>query len=206
MWPSADGRGRLRAAMAGVIALGGTAASADDMDALMQREPWESCSYCHGADGRIDDPQVPPLAGQSAAYLVKQLGDFRSGRRVDPSGLMGSAMFLLDAADDARVAAYFAALPAPTHAPGPAQATGARLFRGSAPGVAACQGCHQPGMREASLAVPRLEGLSAGYLARQLRRFRAAERRNDPAGLMRGVAATLSDIDIDALADYLGRR
>ena len=39
------------------------------------------CFVCHGADGLAKVPDAPNLAGQNAAYLVKALEDFRSGRR-----------------------------------------------------------------------------------------------------------------------------
>jgi cytochrome c553 len=45
--------------------------------------------------------------------------------------------------------------------------------------------------------------MSAGYIGRQLRRFRAGERHNDPDGSMRSVAQKLSDAEIQAVAQYL---
>ena len=42
-----------------------------------------SCSGCHGADGNSVVPNFPKLAGQHAAYIEKQLKDFRGGFRKD---------------------------------------------------------------------------------------------------------------------------
>ena len=42
-----------------------------------------SCVGCHGADGNSVVPNFPKLAGQHAAYLEKQLKDFRDGFRKD---------------------------------------------------------------------------------------------------------------------------
>lgn len=39
------------------------------------------CMACHGEDGIARDKDVPHLAGQNYAYLVKQLRDFQKGRR-----------------------------------------------------------------------------------------------------------------------------
>ncbi len=39
------------------------------------------CSGCHGPAGVSSSPANPNLAGQKKAYLVKQLMDFRSGKR-----------------------------------------------------------------------------------------------------------------------------
>ena len=43
------------------------------------------CSACHGALGVSAIPTYPSLAGQQAAYVVKQLKDFQSGARKDPT-------------------------------------------------------------------------------------------------------------------------
>lgn len=42
-----------------------------------------TCVGCHGADGNSMVPNFPKLAGQHAAYLEKQLKDFRDGFRKD---------------------------------------------------------------------------------------------------------------------------
>ncbi|PPD16410.1 MAG: cytochrome C [Methylobacterium sp.] len=39
------------------------------------------CMACHGDDGIAKDREVPHLAGQNYAYLLKQLHDFQKGRR-----------------------------------------------------------------------------------------------------------------------------
>ena len=53
-------------------------------------------------------------------------------------------------------------------------------------------------------AVPRLQGQSAVYVAKALRDFRSGTRGNTSnAAIMHGVAKTLDDADIQALADYL---
>ncbi|CAB9538539.1 Cytochrome c4 [Bathymodiolus brooksi thiotrophic gill symbiont] len=41
------------------------------------------CAGCHGATGKSAIPIYPNLAGQQAAYTVKQLKDFQSGARKD---------------------------------------------------------------------------------------------------------------------------
>jgi len=43
------------------------------------------CSACHGAAGISAVPTYPNLAGQKVAYLVKQLKDFKTGTRNDPT-------------------------------------------------------------------------------------------------------------------------
>ncbi|AYQ57484.1 Cytochrome c4 [Bathymodiolus thermophilus thioautotrophic gill symbiont] len=43
------------------------------------------CAGCHGVAGKSIAPIYPHLAGQQAAYIVKQLKDFQSGARKDPT-------------------------------------------------------------------------------------------------------------------------
>lgn len=43
------------------------------------------CSSCHGDLGKSTIPTYPSLAGQNAAYTVKQLKDFQTGARKDPT-------------------------------------------------------------------------------------------------------------------------
>lgn len=66
------------------------------------------CSACHGAAGISAVPMYPNLAGQKEAYLVKQLQDFKSGKRNDPT-MKGMVASLSDA-DMADLAAYYASL------------------------------------------------------------------------------------------------
>ncbi len=51
---------------------------------------YEMCSGCHGANGEGGDAG-PRLAGQHSAYLIKRLGDYKSGAASDESmkGIVG---------------------------------------------------------------------------------------------------------------------
>ena len=65
-----------------------------------------SCAACHGASGNSTNPLWPSLAGQNAAYLEKQLKDYRDGRRQDP--IMAPMATALSDTDIADLAAYYA--------------------------------------------------------------------------------------------------
>ncbi len=67
-----------------------------------------TCAACHGQKGISQNPMWPNLAGQQAQYLVKQLKDFKSGARKDPS--MTAMVAPLSAADIENLAAYFNSL------------------------------------------------------------------------------------------------
>ncbi|EKP0278206.1 c-type cytochrome [Aeromonas bestiarum] len=66
------------------------------------------CSACHGVEGKALIPNYPHLAGQNAAYLVKQLKAFKEGSRKEP--LMLPFMAPLTEADMENLAAYYASL------------------------------------------------------------------------------------------------
>ncbi|MEM7136004.1 MAG: c-type cytochrome [Myxococcota bacterium] len=66
-----------------------------------------SCSACHGSALQGDAnrmPETPRLRGQGEAYLARQLQDYRSGRRADPSGAMNALAQSMTDEDIARIA------------------------------------------------------------------------------------------------------
>lgn len=91
-----------------LLALGGAMQSHAAGDAAAGKTKAATCSGCHGANGISANNAWPNLKGQKADYLVKQLKDFREGRRNDPM-MSGMAKGLSDA-DIANIAAYFASL------------------------------------------------------------------------------------------------
>jgi cytochrome c553 len=167
------------------------------------------CAACHAADGNSVAPANPKLAGQFPEYLHKQLANFKAqggkkAERVDP--IMGGMVAGLSDGDMRNVAAYYAAQKLQ-----PAKATsqdlaaaGQKLWRGgnAASAVPACAGCHGPDGAGIPAQYPRLAGQYAAYLETQLKQFRAGARANDPNGMMRGVAARMTDQEIKAAAEY----
>ena len=77
-------------------------------DAAAGKAKAATCAGCHGANGVSAVPMYPNLAGQKEQYLIKQLKDFRDGKRNDPI-MAGMAKPLSDA-DIADLAAYYASL------------------------------------------------------------------------------------------------
>ena len=70
-----------------------------------------SCASCHGA-GLRGQADVPPLAGRSPTYLVRQLYDIRHGRRTGVAvAPMEPVVASLDLDDMIALAAYAASLP-----------------------------------------------------------------------------------------------
>ena len=63
------------------------------------------CAACHGETGTSPNDIWPNLAGQKAAYLAKQMKDFRDGNRKDP--MMSPMAASLTDEDIDNLAAYY---------------------------------------------------------------------------------------------------
>lgn len=161
------------------------------------------CAACHSADGNSMIPLNPKLSQQHPEYTVKQLQEFKSGKRANPV-MSGFASQLSDA--DMRNVAYFlASKPA---APGFAKeketaGLGEKIYRGGIADrqIAACAGCHSPNGSGMPAQYPRLSGQHADYTASQLTQFRDGVRKNSLQ--MNQVAAKMNDREIKAVADYI---
>jgi len=167
------------------------------------------CAACHAADGNSSIAANPKLAGQIPEYLHKQLVNFKpqgGNKAVRDNVVMAGMVANLSDGDMRSVAAYFASQKLRPAAAGSKElaAQGQKLWRGgnAASGVPACAGCHGPDGAGIPSQFPRLSGQFAEYVDAQLRLFRAGGRVNDPNGMMRGVAARLSDQEIKAVAEY----
>ncbi len=196
------------AGLAVAVLLAGTPLARADTLVTNGEAPWEMCGECHGLTGVSAVPRFPHLAGQDRAYIEKQLRDFRAGHRANDGGQMSGSVAELTEDGIARTAAYFSAQPPPAGAAraGDPQAWPRRARQliedgDRDAGIPACRSCHAPA--NTSAGAPFLTGQHAAYLVKQLEDFRAARRGNDAAGIMRAVAARLSDAEIAALAEAL---
>ncbi len=77
-----------------------------DGDAAKGKAKAAMCAGCHGPDGNSVNPLWPKLAGQHAAYLVKQLQAFKGGQRNDP--MMKPMVAALSEVDMQNLAAFYA--------------------------------------------------------------------------------------------------
>ncbi len=167
------------------------------------------CVACHMADGNSAQPENPKLAGQFSEYLYKQLTNFKpqgNAKAERENAIMAGMVAALSDADMRNVAAFYAGQ---TLRPAAAQdknlaAMGQKIYRGGNPktGVAACAGCHGPTGAGIPKQYPRISGQFAQYTEAQLKAFRSGARANDPNGMMRGVAARMTDQEIKAVAEY----
>jgi cytochrome c553 len=161
------------------------------------------CAGCHGADGNSGTPAYPKLAQQHPEYLVKQLQEYKSGKRANAI-MVGFATALSE--EDMKNIAFW--VTSNKAKPGAATdkdmaALGEKIYRGGIQErqIAACAGCHSPNGAGIPAQYPRLSGQHAEYTAAQLTYFRDGIRKNNIQ--MTQNAAKLNDREIKALADYI---
>jgi len=161
------------------------------------------CVACHAVDGSRGAPSFPILQGQHPEYLVKQLVEFKSGKRKN-AVMLGFASNLSDA-DMRNVSAFYASKKAKDGfaTNKDTVALGEKIFRGgiAAKSVPACAGCHSPNGAGIPAQYPRLNGQHSDYTKAQLTAFRQGDRAN--SAQMTSISANLSDKEIAALSDYI---
>jgi cytochrome c553 len=160
------------------------------------------CAACHGANGRIETPLTPVLAGQPSLYVITQLFLFREGRRSNVA-MTAVAKTLTD--DDLRGFSEFIATLPPV--PPPPLATPPdpiRMARGQALAEQhKCVFCHGAGLGGGQQ-VPLIGGQHEDYLQVSLRGFHSGSR----PGYTQAMTAAVSQIppeDLDTVAYYVAR-
>jgi len=168
------------------------------------------CAACHASDGNSQISANPKIAGQFYEYLYKQLLNFKpqGGKKAERDNpVMAGMVANLSAADMRNVAAYYAGekLKPAAATDKELAALGQKIYRGgnAATAVAACAGCHGPAGVGIPAQYPHISGQFAEYIVVQLKAFRAGTRANDPNGMMRSVAARMTDREIQAVAEYV---
>lgn len=200
----------------GASAQGPEASAAGELDGkkLYARR---SCIACHGKNGQKAIQDYPALAGQRADYMVAQIEDILSGKRVggqDASGNprskgMRGALIAPDGArriteDEVKaVSAWLESIPSL-----PPDSTEAPLDADKAAAAAAmfserCEACHGPGGREPQEGFPRIAGQKKAYVIAQLKDIKEKARTNGQSEVMLPIVEELSDADIELLAAYV---
>jgi len=161
------------------------------------------CASCHGADGQgFPDGSTPRIAGQHFRVLVKQLVDFRYGKRWDFRMQQRANRHLGASQDIADVASYLSAQPRGSYTgavdPG-SLSLGASLFKAN------CASCHgERGEGDEARAVPVLAGQHPAYLLRQI--YDAVDERRPQ--LARPHSPAIKPLDFEqlrAVAEFLSQ-
>lgn len=175
-----------------------------------------TCVACHGVDGNSVVPTFPKIAGQGAPYIVKQLQDYKSGKR--NNAIMMGISSQLSEENMIDLAAYYSSQKisenvAKTDAESLKLAE--KIYLGGKEEVTACIACHGPkGKGMPSAKFPSIYAQHAEYTESQLKKFRQyslnimleenkEQRANDEAQMMRSIAKHLSDNEIKALSQYI---
>lgn len=182
-------------------------AAAKPGDATAGQAKAAACGACHGVDGNSSDPQYPKLAGQSEQYIVRQLENFKSGKRQNPI-MLGMATPLSEQ-DMHDVGAYFASkTPLPGVADQALVEHGQKLFREGdvKRGIPACMACHSiDGRGNPGAEYPQLESQHAQYVETQLKAWHDGDAWGTDAHsqIMPAIARKLDTNDIAAVASYI---
>jgi cytochrome c553 len=162
-----------------------------------------NCTMCHGAQG-ISASDAPNLSGQYPEVVMKQLHDYKAGKRASP--IMAALAQKLSDRDIDDLASYYAYLPKARTAPTTYDESLPALVRVGAPmrNIAPCISCH--GGVDQKLGAPWLEGMPKSYLVGQLQAFRTGERSNDVEAQMRNVVRAMTDAEIDEVSSFYARK
>ena len=193
----------LAACAASAIAAEATKPAAKPDLAKGQATATNVCAACHTSDGSRGSPANPILQGQHPEYLVKQLTEYKTGKR--KNAIMSGMAAALSEDDMKNVAAFYASKAAkPGFAKNKATVElGEKIYRGGIAdrSIPACAGCHSPNGAGLPIQYPRLAGQHADYTEAQLIAFRGGVRMNSVA--MTGIAAKMNDREIKAVSDYI---
>lgn len=177
------------------------------------------CFACHGPNGNAVVPTFPNLAGQRVDYLYHRLDAFKHAKPTDPYTAQVPMLGMVAPLDDSdlrNLAAFFASQ-VPTAVAAAAASTNAEkgeaIFRRGDParGIPPCAGCHgaeADGVAATNgnqyLAWPALRGQHAAYVVSRLTNFRnGLPNHSSNDFIMQGVARTLDDDSIQAIAQWL---
>lgn len=156
-----------------------------------------TCMGCHGVPGyRNAYPsfRVPRLGGQRAEYLVDALTAYKEGRRPHPT--MQAQGGSLSDEDILDISAWFQG---ETPADDTVTAEEAQGFDA----IQTCLACHGTGGAVVIPRPPVLSGQQADYLVHALKQYKNGER---PGNVMNAFATSLSDADMQRLAEFYAER
>lgn len=167
------------------------------------------CQGCHGEHGKSLEPLIPSLAGQYGDYIAKQVRNYQAGTRSHQ--IMNAMAATLSEQDLVDVAAYFASQPKMKGEGGTDNPVGKDIFlHGDTSKMRlACVSCHGvkgKGMEAKISMFPVIGGQQKTYIRLQLINFRDGYRNNSPGDIMNRIASSLTDDEIEAVAEYVSEQ
>ena len=149
----------------------------------------------------------PRLAGQYAGYIRKQVIDYQARTRKDDT-MEGMADTVTEKQDLEDIAAYFASQKPMRGDTSTSSFPGKYLYinGNAATNLYGCINCHGEngkGKSPNNSVFPVIGGQHKDYLVKQMNDFRSGSRSNDPAGMMGDIAEKMTDVEIEAVSEYL---
>ena len=193
-----------------------TAFASDTAEAIKQRigsgnpvagkSKSELCQGCHGEDGNSLEGLIPKLSGQYSVYISKQFRNFQTGAREHQ--IMSAMSVIISDAELVDIVAYFASQKQMSgNGKGGNQFAKNLFSKGDkARNILPCESCHGvngKGKAPNIATYPVIGGQHKAYLHAQLINWRSGERSNSPDGVMNKITKSLTDAEIDTLADYI---
>ncbi len=206
----------LAALISGFALFAALPALADDIKDGEKVYKTKTCVACHGPRGQRPIQSYPALAGQNEKYMLTQLKDIKSGKRIgSPDPVTGhpfvqgmvDIMHLVDDNDLKLVAKYLAAQDPGKIKPLDPVPTTEELDAGAAAYKSlGCTACHgKDGSKPTTKNYPFLAGLQRDYLVRQMTEMRDKVRVNGQSKLMFGTIKKADDDQIMAVATWLSQ-
>ena len=167
-----------------------------------------ACMECHRLKGGgMPSIGSPRIAGQTRQYIAREIREVQEGKGYGP--VMAGVVENLSEHDIEAVALYYSRARTPkareTEPPSSARmALGKKIaHRGIwKRNIPACVQCHGVNGSGVPPLFPYIAGQNRTYLMRQLIAYAFLERKDDPQGLMRGIARRLSAGERKAVAEY----
>jgi len=166
----------------------------------------QMCQGCHGVNGNSTDEMIPKLAGQYDEYVIKQMHNYQSGIRSHE--IMNGMAAPLSEKDLADIAAFFADQPIMKGSVAAPNEKGKNIYiHGKiSEMVMTCVYCHGDGgkgINPSTGMYPVIGGQHKAYLLKQLIDFREDNRYNSPSVVMNRIVRSLSDKELEEVAEYL---
>jgi len=167
-----------------------------------------ACMECHRLKGGgMPSIGAPRISGQTIQYIEREITEVQKGARYGP--VMAGVVQNLSSRDILAVATYYSKVRSPklrdTETLSPKrvrlgkQIAHQGLWKKNIP---ACVVCHGPNGYGVPPLFPYIAGQNRTYLMRQLIAYAFLERKDDPQGLMRGIARRLSPQERKSVAEY----
>jgi cytochrome c553 len=201
--------------MAALFLMSSAAAQADEPLDGKTIYRTRTCMACHGPKGARPIQSYPAIAGQNEKYVLQQILDIKSGKRVGSMDetshprTQGMADILHILSDDEikSVAKYVSGQepgkPKPVDPPPTAGdiAAGQAAFK-----KLGCVSCHgTDGKKASSPAYPVIAGLHRDYLVRQMTEMRDGQRTNGQTKMMLNFIKKADDAAVLSIANYLSQ-